>query len=323
MSLLIVILAASLASIVNLMTKRNLDRTGTSRGYMVIYFLFSLLSVFIINPELPLTLFSFPMFLLGSITGVLLSISMILLPKALKYGPPGLTFAFQNASSIVPAFLLFIIFGAAFDFPMTSAMILGILCVLLGLLWASCPGIFTHLYRKAARFIKRTETPSSPIAPLEIGSIKKWSFYAFSTFFLQGIILSIFHWRTLLIDKPSESHPFIFQQFSLQEGLWFTPGLFATATFLNAKFFAIRDKRWFNLSELLHGAAGGFLNGVTTFLLLWASKIASLREMGIIFPLFAVSVIGFCSIWGQRIYKEKVNWLAIILCVLGVILGAS
>ena len=40
-----------------------------------------------------------------------------------------------------------------------------------------------------------------------------------------------------------------------------------------------------------------------------------------IFPIFAVTIILLCNLWGQKLYKEKVNWMASGLCVVGLLIG--
>ena len=52
-----------------------------------------------------------------------------------------------------------------------------------------------------------------------------------------------------------------------------------------------------------------------------STEVATPLEHAIIFPLFAVSVMISCNLWGQLIYKEKVNWKAAGFCVLGVLVG--
>jgi hypothetical protein len=70
------------------------------------------------------------------------------------------------------------------------------------------------------------------------------------------------------------------------------------------------------------GSIGGFLNGVITFLLLVAAKYATADEKPVIFPLFSISIIIFCNLWGQWLYKERVNWKATSVCAAGILIAA-
>lgn len=40
-----------------------------------------------------------------------------------------------------------------------------------------------------------------------------------------------------------------------------------------------------------------------------------------IFPIFSVTIILFCNLWGQWLYKEKVNWFANACCIGGILIG--
>lgn len=309
MASILIILAAVLAAAVNLFTKKNLDRMGSSQGYLVMYFLFALVSAFFIYPQIFTTQISYASFFVGCAAGALNFFSMLTLMAALKWGSPGLTFAFQNSSAVLPSVLLFFLFGSEFDFTMSPMMLCGIVLVIIGLFWSSNP-----------RLGFKMEEPL-PV-PSANNNLKKWVIFSIASFFIQGVILSIFQWNSLLINHSSPSHPLLFLNFSTEEAIWFMPGMFITASLLNAKLFFYRERRWFRLPEILYGAGGGLLNGGVTFLLLLSARFASPVEKGIIFPLFAVSVIAFCNIWGQKLYKERVNWMAIALCLIGVFLGS-
>lgn len=298
MTFLFIIFAAFLAAIVNLMTKKNMDEVGTSQGYMVIYFLLSFVSSFIVMPEIFITQLYFPMIALGVLVGVLVFLMMWALAKALLVGPPGLTFAFQNGSAITPSVVLYLIFGPAFGYRMTFTLALGLLCVLAGLAWSS--------YQK----------------PDKEHHYKwhQWAFFAISCFLVHGTILSLFHWRALA-STECDPHSLIFIKCTQEQASWFMPGFFLTAAALNGLMFMKYEKRSFLKPEIKYGFIGGLLNGIVTFLLLLATVLATHQEKGIIFPLFAVGVIAFCNLWGQKLYNEKVNWLAILLCIFGILLG--
>ncbi len=329
MSLLLTILAALLAALANLATKRNLDQIGSPRGYLVIYFFLSFLSSFLINPSIFQTEISFTMLAIGSVAGIFAFLLMISLTQALKYGSPGITFAFQSAGSVLPSVLLFFLFGPLLGFIMTPFLIVGLLCVLIGLFWSAKPELWTNLLKKFQSFsqnkpstmheLQTTETEEK-INPSH--SLKKWAFYAIASFFIQGITFSIFHWRSLLVEHPPSTHPLLSISCKSGQELWFMPSFFLVATLLNALFFFLSEKRLFRRTEYFYGTISGLLNAGSTYLLLLATYIASPIQKAIMFPLFAISVIIFCGIWGQKLYQEHINWIALAICMLGVLLCA-
>lgn len=73
------------------------------------------------------------------------------------------------------------------------------------------------------------------------------------------------------------------------------------------------------LSELRYGSLGGFANAIATLGLMIATKWASPIEKGLIFPLFAVGVISFCNLWGYKLYQEKVDIKAHLICLVGIL----
>lgn len=74
-------------------------------------------------------------------------------------------------------------------------------------------------------------------------------------------------------------------------------------------------------AEVRNGVMGGVANGVGTFLMIRSTEVATSLEQAMIFPLFSVTTILVCNLWGQWIYKERVNWKANAFCVLGVLVG--
>lgn len=301
MALIFTLFAATLASIVNLMTKKNLDQTGTSNGYLTIYFFLSFLGSLLVNPKIFTAPFSPIMFGIGCFTGFLMFLMMVLLLKALEIGPAALTFGFQNASAVFPVILLFFIFGPTFNFVITPTLVVGLFLVIGGLFWSA-----------KAQFAREKKNSYS---------LKKWSLVALGAALMQVAILSMFHWRYLIIDFASASHPLLFVHCQPIEEVWFAPGIFSFATFATLLLFAKKEKRFFKKPEVTFGSIGGLLNGVVTFLLLLATRFSSSFEKGIIFPLFTVGVILFCSLWGKKLYHEPIHWPGLGCCISGIILG--
>lgn len=297
MALLIVFLGAIFAACANFFFRKNQEHKGSSLAFLTNYYLFSLVISLFINPTLFTTRWN-PVFMsIGSVAGALSVLLMLYTARALLTGPAGLTFAFQNAGAVLPSFLLFFLFGPSFDFILTSYHLIGVATVLVG------------LYLGA-------RTQNAAVSPHY--NFKKWVVYALSIFFIQGLSLSIFQWRCLLFSPLRMSHRLIPWTCPAQEDVWFVPGFFIMATLLLSLLFFGKEKRWMNRKEFFYGMLGGLLNGTTTFLLLLGTKQAATAQKAILFPFFAVSVILFCSIWGKAIYKEKVSWLGIFLCIFGV-----
>lgn len=294
MSLVLVFCGAILAAIANFFFRKNQDHGGSFLAFLTNYYLFSLLASLLITPQIFTTSWSPILSSIGGIAGALNVIMMVCTARALLNGPPGLTFAFQNAGAVFPAFLLFFLFGPTFDFILTTYHLIGIGAVLIGL--------YLGAQNKNNHF----------------SHFKKWLFFAIATFFAQGIILSMFQWRCLLFIPSSISHPLIPFSCSNDQDVWFIPGFFTAASLLMILLFSFKEKRLFTRKEFFYGSISGIFNGGTTFLLVLATKLAQGGQKAILFPFFAVTVILFCSIWGKALYKEKVNWLAIGLCIFGV-----
>lgn len=303
MAMIYVLFAALLASGANLLMRKNIEYGGTTRGFLVSYFLFTFAASLILYP-VGREPWSVPMLTAGGVAGVLNIGLLFFTAKALENGPPGLTFAFQNSCSVLPGILLFALFGPAFNFIVTPYLIAGLFCVLGGLFWSA-------------------KSQSTSVGGAKPGVTKKWLLFALGMFLIQGITLTLFQWRCLLIDSSVPAHPLIPVKCSPSEDIWFMPAMFAVASFFQILFFIFTERRLMRLSELITGFIGGLANGGATFFLLLAAKEASAFEKGILFPAFAIGVIVCCNFWGQKLYQERVNWKANALCILGVLLGVA
>ena len=73
--------------------------------------------------------------------------------------------------------------------------------------------------------------------------------------------------------------------------------------------------------EVVNGILGGLCNGIGTFFMIRATEVSTSFEHAMIYPIFAVTIILLCNAWGQWLYKEKVNWKANIVCVIGLLIG--
>lgn len=301
MSLVYVFIASILAAAVNFCLRKNLEQQKSSQGYLALYFIFSFVISFFLR-EINLESFSFVMGSVGAITGLLNFLMMVLTARCLQIGTSGLTFAFQNSASVFPSLLLYSIFGATYGFTMTFPAFLGFGLIVLGLFLSS-------------RIQKNSSSSNQSF-------FVQWIILLISIFLIQGMILTLFQWRCLLLTDPLEPHPLIPWKCSLENEAWFMPGFFFIPAILQTLIFTISEKRWVSLREFFLGFTGGILNGGATFFLLLATEQASTNEKMILFPLFAVSVIFLCNLWGMKFYQERVYWPGMALCLAGVLIGA-
>lgn len=298
--------SALLAAAANFFFRRNLEKGGTSNAFLSLYFFVSLVLSVIYQPELLLAHFSLVLFLLGFFTGFLNFVMLSLTAKSFQIGPPGLTLTFQNAGCIFPGLFLCLIFGASFGFSLTPWIIAGLFLIVFGLFLSS------RTYRKLS-----SET-GSPTAKTVYG---KWLFCVIGVMSVQGLILTIFQWRVLLFRCNENPHWLIPWACLEQEDVWFIPAFFLVPTVCQFFVFWKKERRKFSLNEAIYGSTAGGLNFACTVLLLLATKSSGTLKKEMLFPLFTISVILLCNIWGMRVYKEKVNWIGISVCVAGVLVG--
>lgn len=299
MALIYAFLASLLASGVNFCLRKNLEKQKSAQGYLSSYFLFSLIVSFFFGEVTIPSSFSLLMSSIGTLAGILNFIMMILLAYCVKLGSSGLTFAFQNSASVFPALLLFFLFGESFGFELTNAALVGFGLIILGLFLST--RIEKNHFRNRSRFLK-------------------WVALILAVFLIQGTLLVLIQWRTLLFTDHQEGHFLIPWRSSLADDYWFLPGFFFLPTILQLFLFACLERRWISLREFYLGATGGVLNGGATALLFLSTKVAHPIEKMILFPLFSVSVIFLCNLWGRKIYREKIYWPGIVACLLGVLI---
>ena len=296
--MMIVLFAAGFASLSNLFfCKSNETSKNHANGYLFCFYLLSFFLSFMVNPKMgPFDLW---MCMIGALVGVANVALMGLTAKALKNGPQGLTFAFQNVSSVFPGVLLFFLFGADFGFAFSLAKILGILLIILGLFL----GANTHHVESAK------------------GLSFKWFVFALSCFAVQVVALSLIQWRCLLFCDDNPNHWLVPFYVHPSSDVWFMPGQFGAAFLLQTLIF-LSEKRRLQKTEMIYGSLGGVVNGIATCLLLLATKQATDNESSILFSCFAAATIVFCNCWAKKIYREKFNLSSNALCSVGIIVGS-
>lgn len=293
------LLAAIFTASASYFFRRNAEYsngTCTSSGYLVIFYFCSLLTTVAFYPALWERSVNFILLALGSCVGVLSSTLMLLTAHALKRGPAGLTFAFQNASAIFPSLILFLLFGSDFGFSYSYIQLSGMFLVLFGLFLGA-----------------KKESLEQPKAS------SKWLKYALACFLIQILALTCIQARCLLFSFNEIA---FFSQITEADDIWFMPGQFG-ASFIMQAFLFLREKKSLLKQEMVYGGLGGIANFSSTCLLLLATKYALPFEKGILFPCFAVASMVLCNIWSNKLYNERFNIRTNVLCSFGIFMAVS
>lgn len=217
------------------------------------------------------------------------------LGKTLENGPSGLSFAVMNTSSVMPAILLAFLFGASHGHGYTFSHGLGSVLVVAGLFWAG-------------------KTSG-------LNSNKIWIFFAVFIFVLHTTLLTYWQWWALVLKPDLPTSPFLPFHIEPKHVQWYSPAFFLTAALFQwVVYWWCRHSKP-NKKEFIFGIVGGSVNGISTFFLILAPQFAKPWENAMIFPIFSVGVIVICNVWSQILYKERVNWWANSICVLGIVVG--
>lgn len=301
-SLVFSLLAAGCTSLSSLFFRKNADNStaGCSpSGYLVLFYFFSFILSFLFSSDIWKVDINLIILAIGGCVGLLSSTLMLLTSRALKQGPAGLTFAFQNASAIFPGLILFLLLGSDFGFSCSYLQLAGMVLVLFGLFLGA-----------------KKESASQPQAS------SKWLKYALACFVVQILALTFIQARCILFDCGQTGG--LFSDFTLTEAddVWFMPGQFGASFLMQAVIF-LRENKSLQKSEVIYGCLGGIANFSSTCLLLLATKFALPFEKGILFPCFAVASMILCNIWANRLYNEKFNLKTNALCSFGIFMAVS
>lgn len=297
MGILFALIAGIFMPLTNLTVRKSVDVGGSAKGYFVFQMISSFVFAVLIGPVRAGDFsISIPAAILGAVAGLILSMMLFSVGRAVEKGPPGLTFAILNSATVVPGLLMAILFGAAFGYAYTIWHALGSILVLFGLFWAG----------KGLQGVKE---------------INKWIFFSSAMFLFHILLLVLYQWRGMLLNpaRPADLFPF----FSLDQikSECFTPIMFLTSGIVQLAIYLRSEWRVPKSGEVLYGFAGGLFNLLVTFFLLAAAVKASPLENAVIFPIFSVVGIILTNAWGQKLYQEQVNWRACQLCAIGLIVG--
>lgn len=297
MGIQIMLLAGLFVALSNYLMRKSIDAGGTTKGFLMVQLFVVFLVAILLNPvRMGEYQWSGCMSLFGIAGGVVLALMMAALGRALETGPPGLTFAALNSSTVMPSIVMVLIFGATFGYRYTFWNGLGSLLVVIGLFWAGW------------------QTSSSK-------QKNSWLSFVTGAFFLHVLFLVFLSWKALFMNYPGENGLFLSFDMDDAKNQWFMPMIFLAAFLIQAILYIINERRKLKKGELFYGILGGIANGIGTFFMIRATEVATPFEHAMIYPIFSVSIIVLCNLWGQRLYREKVNWLATAVCLLGILIG--
>jgi uncharacterized membrane protein len=219
MGLFFAFLAACFAGLHNFIIRKSIDAGGTSRGYFLTMLSFSFLIMTILNPVMQGNYsFSSEATVSGVILGIFLGGFYFLLGKSFETGPVGLSVAIINTSSVVPAFLLALIFGASFGHPYTLWNGIGSLIIVVG---------FFRLGR----------------SKIEAPNLVLWAAVVFGAFSFHVLYMLSLQWWDMILN-PSLPRSFLLPFYAHPERCcWFSPFLFLGAALLHWGVFFSNPKK--------------------------------------------------------------------------------
>lgn len=297
MGIQFILIAAVFVAVSNFFMRRSIDAGGSTKAFLTIQLFLVFFVAILLNPVKSGDYqWSNCMAAFGLAGGLILAFMMSSLGRALETGPPGLTFAALNASTVMPSVLMAVLFGTPFGYFYTLWNGLGSLLVVLGLFWAGW---------QTARSEQKTN----------------WVTFVTAAFFLHIAFLVFLSWRALFINFPGMTGLFLSFDMDDAKSQWFMPMVFLAAFVVQAIIYFRTEKRMPYPKEVVNGVLGGLANGIGTFFMIRATEVSTPFEHAMIYPIFAVTIILLCNTWGQLLYKEKVNWKANTLCVVGLLIG--
>jgi hypothetical protein len=292
-----ILIAGLFVAASNYCMRKSIDVGGTTKAFLMIQLFIVFLVAILLNPVRTGHYgWSTSMATFGFFGGLLLAVMMAALGRALECGPAGLTFAVLNSSTVMPILVMVAIFGGAYGFHYTLFNALGSVFVVGGMFWAGWQ-------------VVRMQHQS------------RWAVLALTAFCCHVAFLVFMQWRALMMHFPKDGGLYLSFEPIAVRTQWFMPMIFLAAFLVQAGIFLASEKRVPNIKESIWSILGGITNGVGTFFLINATEVATSYEHAMLFPLFSVSIILLSNGWGQLVYKEKVNWWANGLCVLGILIG--
>ena len=286
-----------LGAMSNLCMRRSMDKNGTARAFFVFQLFFTCLVATLLHPIRTGSYHcNFQIATIGFLAGIFLGGMKLMIGKALQKGPPGLTFAAVNSASVMPAIVIVFMIGSLIDYQLTPYDLLGSILVLIGLFWAGWD---------------KSEKPGT----------RAWIVFAALAFFLHVFFLVLTECRAIFLNQHFSLIKNSLLNPEKMASEWFVPTIFAAAAGMHSFLDCVAERRIPMRWEVLWGVLGGIFNGACTFFFMRAAETATVRESAFIIPIFSISLIIVCNLWGQWLYDEKVNWKANSLCLLGIFIA--
>ncbi len=297
MGIILAIIAGMFMPLTNLSVRKSVDVGGSAKGYFVFQMASSFLFAVLIGPLRTGNFsLSLPAAILGVGAGLILSLMLFFVGRAVEKGPPGFTFAILNSATVLPGLLMALCFGPALGYAYNIWHAAGSLLVLFGLFWAG----------KDLRGMKE---------------MRLWLFFSMAMFFFHVLLLSLYQWRGLLLNPNRPVDLFSFFSADQVNNECFAPFMFLVSGLVQLFIYLRTEKKELKAGEVIWGFTGGLTNLLCTFFLVAAAERAGPLENAVIFPIFSVVGIILTNAWGQKLYQEQVNWRACQLCAFGLIIG--
>ncbi len=298
MALVLMLIAALFIAGSNLCMRKSIDGGGSVKAYLMVQLFIVFLVMILLNPvRTGQYEWSSCMAGFGLTGGIFLAGLMAFMGKSLEQGPPGLTFAAINAATVMPTIVMVILFGAAFGYEYTLWNGVGSILVIAALFWAGWG-------------LPQSEKKH------------QWMMFVIAAFLMHVFFLSFLQWRALFVNFPGANGLVLSFDFDDAVNQWFSPMLFLSATFIQTVIYVSSEKRLPKKKEINYGIIGGIANGVGTFFMVQATEASTKVQHAMIFPILAVGIIILCNIWGKWLYKEKVNWPANGVALIGILVGS-
>lgn len=291
--------AAGSAATSNLFFHKNLTlkEQADVKGYLVFFYLISLLSTFFFMIKDLNESLHYGMVGIGAVVGILNIALMRFTFSALENGSAGLTFAFQSASAVFPGMILFLLFGEENGFTYSYQKLVGILIIIAGLFWGA----------------KKASTPSGS------GSLFQWLKYIFGAVAVQVLALSLIQARCVLMDcSPTEAFSSS-ASLASRDDISFMLGQFGAAFLVQGLYFL--SLRQLPKKGAAFGALGGIANFTSSLMLLLSTKWAEPYEQALLFPCFSIATMITCNLWAKWLYGEKFYIVTNGTCAAGIIIG--
>ncbi|MGB7978131.1 MAG: hypothetical protein WCF19_03095 [Chlamydiales bacterium] len=297
MGILLALIAGIFMPLTNLTVRKGVDAGGNAKGYFVFQSISSLLFALLIGPVWTGDFSpSLPAAILGISAGLILSLMLYSLGKAVEKGPPGFTFAILNSATVTPGLLMAILFGAAMGYEYNFYHGAGSILVIGGLFWAG----------KGLQGLKDRN---------------QWILFSLAMFAMHALLLALYQWRGFLLKPERPAGIFPFFSIDSVKSECFAPFMFLTSGLIQISIYFRSKTSKPKAGEIAYGFIGGLSNSLCTFFLLAAAEKASALEHAMIFPIFSVVGIILTNAWGQKLYQEQVNWRACQMCAFGLIVG--